>query len=268
MHVSLDTDGLLSEEAVAAFVNDGFITIERLVDDAAVDALRLAYDEIISAGDRLSTTRRLGGITRQVMVPSMHHAEFDDNPALRRARRIVGQVYGAPTAARTYDMLIDKPAGHPHETPWHQDAGYFAKPVAAPGTEITFRSVQIWVALDDVDATNGCMQFVPGRHREPVLAHVVVSGDPDDEGRLIGLADPASQVDLGRVVVAPLRAGGCTMHLAGTPHYTGPNITADRSRRAYIFNLDPSESSRSTFEERLRRTYVDGIAESRARGAQ
>jgi ectoine hydroxylase-related dioxygenase (phytanoyl-CoA dioxygenase family) len=154
-------NGLLPEEAITAFATNGFLAVEQLIDGNEVSRLRAAYDEILAAGDSISTDRQLGGITRQVMVPSMHHDVFDDNEALRAGRRIVGQLYGASTAARTYDMLIDKPAGHPYETPWHQDAGYFGHPVAAPGTEITFRSVQVWLALDDVDVANGCMQFVP-----------------------------------------------------------------------------------------------------------
>ena len=34
---------------------------------------------------------------------------------------------------------------------------------------------------------------VAGRHRGTVLEHVVVSGDPNDEGRLIGLVDPLAR---------------------------------------------------------------------------
>jgi ectoine hydroxylase-related dioxygenase (phytanoyl-CoA dioxygenase family) len=256
---------MLPDDAVHTFARDGFLAIERLIDDEELDRIRAAYDEILAAQSQISTDRMLGGITRQVMVPSLHHPTMNDNAALNAARTVVGQLFGTSTAARTYDMLIDKPPCHPHATPWHQDAGYFATPVAAAGTPITFRSVQVWLALDDVDAANGCMQFVPGRHTEPVMEHRVAAGDPTDEGRLIELSDPAGQLDLNSVVVAALRAGGATMHLAGTPHYTGPNVTSDRRRRAYIFNLDPAETTISPFEISLRTAYVDNIAAQRAK---
>ncbi len=255
---ALTADGLLPTDAVEAFARDGFVAVERLVEDDEVDRLRSAYDEILGAD--VATDRMLGDITRQVMVPSMHHPVMEDNLALAAARRIVGQLFGTASAARTYDMLIDKPAGHPCVTPWHQDAGYSDRPVAAAGTPITFRSVQVWLALDDVDVENGCMQFVPGRHHEPVLEHRVASGDPDDEGRLIELVDPEVQLDLSTVTPQPLRAGGCTMHLAGTPHFTGANVTADRGRRAYIFNLDPADAEDSPIEALIRRSYVDEIS--------
>ena len=64
-----------------------------------------------------------------------------------------------------------------------------------------------------------------------------MSGDPSDEGRLLALVEPESQLDLSTAVVATIRAGGATLHFFGTPYYTGPNRSADRQRRAYIFNL-------------------------------
>ncbi len=242
---------------VDQFHRDGYTVVDQLIDADAVAALRTAYDELLASPP--TTDRQLGGITRQVLVPSMWHEVFADNEALRAGRKVVAQLFGSPTAARTYDMLIDKPAGHPHETPWHQDAGYFGRPTAPPGTPITFRSVQCWLALDDVDADNGCMHFVPG-HRDTVLEHEVVSGDPDDEGRLIGLVGAEQQLDLSTAVACALRAGGCTLHLPGTLHYTPPNRSATLPRRAYIFNLDPSEHDVDPVEEVVRQHYLQEIA--------
>jgi ectoine hydroxylase-related dioxygenase (phytanoyl-CoA dioxygenase family) len=41
---------------------------------------------------------------------------------------------------------------------WHQDAPLW--PILAPMTEVS-----AWVALDDVDESNGCMRMVPGSHQ-------------------------------------------------------------------------------------------------------
>jgi ectoine hydroxylase-related dioxygenase (phytanoyl-CoA dioxygenase family) len=114
---------------------------------------------------------------------------------------------------------------------------YTALPFAEAGTTNTLESIQFWVPLDDVDAENGTMQFVAGHHDGALLEHYVASGDPDDEGRLLALVDPESQLDLSTAVVAEIPAGGATMHFYGTPHYTGPNRSAERHRRAYIFNV-------------------------------
>jgi ectoine hydroxylase-related dioxygenase (phytanoyl-CoA dioxygenase family) len=218
----------------------GFTVRPRLVDEAVVEQLRTAYDEILDHTVTAQGDRMLGGLTRQVMAPSQAHPVFDRNAALDAAAEIASEFFGRVATRRSFDMLIDKPAGHRHETPWHQDLAYAQRPTAPAGYFEDHQTLQFWIALDDADVENGCMQFIPGQHREPLLEHRVVSGDPDDEGRLLGLVDPAAQLDLSAAVVGAIPAGGCTVHLPTTPHYTGPNRTADRRRRAYIVNIGPA----------------------------
>jgi ectoine hydroxylase-related dioxygenase (phytanoyl-CoA dioxygenase family) len=124
---------------------------------------------------------------------------------------------------RYFDMLIYKPPGHPYDTPWHKDMAYSQVPVADRGVVSDNSSLQFWIALDDVDAETGCMHFIPGQHEGPLLAHKVVSGQPDDPRRLLALVDWNRARDMSHVVARPLPAGGCTFHAAGTPHYTPPN---------------------------------------------
>jgi ectoine hydroxylase-related dioxygenase (phytanoyl-CoA dioxygenase family) len=216
---------------------DGFLILERFIDDETLAALRAAYDEILRREVEAGGDRMLGDVTRQVMHPSAAHPTFDRNKAVDRGIEIARQVFVTDEVSRSFDMLIYKPPGHPHDTPWHQDMAYSEQPFAKAGTANTPESIQFWIPLDDVDAENGCMQFVAGHDDRPLLEHHVVSGDPTDEGRLLALVDPESQLDLSTTVVAAIRAGGATMHFYGTPHYTGPNRSADRQRRAYIFNI-------------------------------
>jgi hypothetical protein len=229
----------LTEDAALAFRQRGFLAIDRLIDDGVLAQLRSAYDDVIDGKRAAVGDRHLGGVIRQVKDPSTAHPLFADNPAIDVGIRIAATVFGHDRFARFYEMLIDKPAGTVHETPWHQDLGYFGKPVASEGTPGGLEDIQVWVALDDVDVDNGCMQFVPRAFGEPAVAHVVVSGDPNDEGRLIAVADVGA-LGVDNAVACPLPAGGCTMHFVSTPHYTGPNLTTDRRRRAYIFNIGPA----------------------------
>jgi ectoine hydroxylase-related dioxygenase (phytanoyl-CoA dioxygenase family) len=228
-------------DAPAAFLADGYACIDHFVDAPLLADIRVAYDEVISGRVQARLDRMLGGIIRQVRSPSTDHPFFVDNPAVHAGRRLAAHLFGgtADDYAKFYEMLIDKPAGTAHETPWHQDIGYFGRPVAPPGFPTGMPDLQIWVALDDVDADNGCMQFLPRRHGEPAWEHVVASGDPDDEGRLLRCSDAAlATAPLHTAVVGSVPAGGATVHVPGTPHYTGPNLT-DRPRRAYIFNIAP-----------------------------
>jgi ectoine hydroxylase-related dioxygenase (phytanoyl-CoA dioxygenase family) len=225
----------LDAAAVAAYQRAGFYVLDRLVDDDALAELRAAYDEVLHDTDAGGAKYLLGGVTKQVMMPSLLHPVFAHNRAVEAGMALVADLLDDPVLS--FDMLIYKPPSHPHETPWHQDMAYCDTPFAAAGTPIPLQKIQFWVALDDVDAENGCMHFVPGLHTQPLLAHLVASGDPHDDRRLLALTDPESQLDLSQAVAAPLRAGGATMHAYGTPHYTSPNRSVDRPRRAYIFNL-------------------------------
>lgn len=244
-------------EAVDATVREtlwreGFLSIDRLVDDATVAHLRQAYDEIldrtvVARGDRL-----LGGIIRQVKNPAKDHPVFRANAAIDAGIRLANALFERDGLGKVYEMLIDKPAGTEHETPWHQDVGYLGKPVAPAGSRTGIPDIQIWLALDPVDEANGCMQFVPRPHRAPSLAHAVAVGDPEDEGRLLAIDEP---LDTSTAVACPLAAGGCTVHLIGTPHRTGPNLT-DRPRRAYIFNIGPIAMAAAS-EQALREEWGD-----------
>lgn len=256
---------MLTAEQVARFWDDGFLAIDRLVDDEVVDALRDAYDDMVGFRVSSPTDRYLGGITRQVLVPSMVHPLFDENPALEAGREVMRDLFGCAHPNRIYDMLIDKPPLHPHDTPWHQDAAYLHKPVAPAGFRMPLVSVQFWLALDPVDADNGCMQFVAGRHRGGTVAHHVASGHPDDDGRLLGIDDPAA-IGADDAVACALAPGGATIHTVMTPHYTGPNITADRPRRAYIFNLLAADAPDTTLQDSVRESYLRDIADANSRG--
>ena len=232
---------MLSTDEILGWKRDGFLVRDEFAAPEHVELLRQAYDEVLQ-GDAVGD-RMLGGITRQVMVPSMSHPVFDDNPLLELGKQVVRELYGTSDAVRTFDMLIYKPAGHPHPTPWHQDMGYAGIPFARAGVQPIDGLVQFWVPLDDVDDENGCMQFMPGHHDQPLLPHYVASGDPVDPGRLLAIEDPEKHLDLTKRRVAELPAGGVTMHGYGTPHYTGPNRSTDRPRRAYIFNLATIEAA-------------------------
>lgn len=221
-------------DEIATFAEQGFARIEQLIDHAAVSEVRSYYDRVIEREiDCGEDYRLLGGLTRQVMHTNKHHPFFRDNPALDAGRALAREILGVEDPPFFFDMLITKPPGTPHATPWHQDAAYAQMPFAPAGTELGIDFLQFWVALDDADTSNGCMQFIPGSHLGGLRQHYVFSGEPDYEGRLLATDD----VDPSLAVACPVAAGGCTIHTSGTLHYTGPNVTTDRPRRAYIFNF-------------------------------
>lgn len=220
------------------FGRNGFAVVPALADHETLIEMRKVYDGMLDGSVPCpGTDRDLGGLTRQIMMPHLHHPLFADNAALTRARAVAADLIGTDDPQFLFSMLIYKPPGHPHPTPWHQDMSYANKPVTPAGTQWPNNViVQFWLALDDVDETMGCMEFIPGVQDQPMPPHVVASGEPDDEGRLLAIDDPEVRLDLPLAVRCPLPAGSATVHGYATPHYTGPN-RSDRGRRAYIFSF-------------------------------
>jgi ectoine hydroxylase-related dioxygenase (phytanoyl-CoA dioxygenase family) len=225
----------LTEEQIAQFHRDGFLSLPQFLDPATLDMAREHYEAFLRGEIEGAEDRQLGGLIRQIMVPSKKHPFFRDNQALRSARLIAAQLNGRPEEEVTlrFDMMIDKPPLTPNQTPWHQDFAYVEQPFAPAGVDMSYPAVQFWIALDDVDESNGCMQFIPGVHTKPMLPHRIASGAPDDPSRLLQTDD----VDVSQAVKCPLPAGGCTIHTYGTPHFTDANVTPDKRRRAYIMNV-------------------------------
>lgn len=224
---------------VDRFRQDGFLAIPRLADTATVAEIGAVYDDMLSGAiDVTPTDNPLGRTTRQIMIPSTYHPIFRDNPALAAGREIARALLGDDQPAPVFDMLIYKEPGQLATTPWHQDFSYSVMPFAPAGATIPADEVvQFWLALDDVDEENGCMHFIPGAHRQPLLEHYIAGGEADYSQRLLAIRNAELVLDLDRAVACPLKAGGATVHNYGTPHFTSGNRTADRPRRAYIFNF-------------------------------
>ena len=228
---------VLDEETVSGFHANGFARLPRLVDERALEDIREAYDKLLS-GELDTTGSRddyLGDLTRQLVGPEHCHALFRDNPALDAGRAIASQLF-AWQPVFLYSQLLYKPPGHPHETPWHQDAAYTHMPVARAGTPMPPVTAQFWMALDDADEHNGCMHFHPTTTENGLLPHYVVSGAEDNPARLLGLIKAEQHIDPEKVTARPLAAGCATVHLGSTLHYTPANHST-RPRRAYIFKF-------------------------------
>lgn len=226
-------------EQIEQFRHEGFLAIPQLADAATVAALREVYDSMLAGEiDVSATDQPLGRITRQIMLPSAYHPLFLDNPALDAGRQIARELLEVDDPKPIFDMLIYKEPGQLATTPWHQDFAYSQMPFAPAGVDVpSDQTLQFWLALDDVDEDNGCMHFIPGQHRKPLLEHHVAAGEDDYTQRLLAIREPEAELDLRRAVACPLKAGGATVHNYGTPHFTSGNRTSDRPRRAYIFNF-------------------------------
>ena len=98
---------------------------------------------------------------------------------------------------------------------WHQDTPYF--PITPADEAIGF-----WIALDDATHENGCMQLVPGSHRQ-IQPHVM-----GPSGWM--LPPEVSARCAAQAVALPMPAGSAVVFNANTCHFTDANRTTLRRR--------------------------------------
>jgi hypothetical protein len=220
MTTTFDVDA--TEEQVASFQRDGFLAIEAITSQDEIARLRELYDEVMLRPDAYRLVYEGdgdGAVINQVFLPELQAPEMGDTQYFRNGRRMAASLLGVSEEEITPGglMLIYKPAEGGRAAPWHQDEAFWAE-----HSHVTCNSLSVWMPLDDVVVESGCMQFLPGSHRNDVLRHRAAPGEPLE-------VDEA--VDVSTAVPCPVDAGGATFHHCRTLHHTAPN-TSGRPRRA------------------------------------
>ncbi len=95
---------------------------------------------------------------------------------------------------------------------WHQDASYW------PLTPT--KTVTVWLAVDDAEIENGCMQFIPGSHKH---GHINFTKSRDEEKNVLSQT-VENALDYGEPPVdVELKAGEFSMHSDLLLHGSRPN---------------------------------------------
>src|SRR3569833_2938800 len=102
-----------------------------------------------------------------------------------------------------------------------------------------------WIALDDSTRDNGCVQYVPGSHRWPLLPITGLAGDMN-EIRTVLNDEQRAQF---QPVAVPLKRGEASFHHPLMVHGSYENRT-DRPRRAAVINVF-SDGTRSASDGEL-----------------
>jgi non-heme Fe2+,alpha-ketoglutarate-dependent halogenase len=127
------------------------------------------------------------------------------------------------------DLVVDgtlvfyKPPHDASYASWHQDSVY-------SGWHLT-PSVSAWVALTPSEPSNGCMRVLPGTHRDGLLDHDNVVGDPDllnRRGERLRM-----DVDESQAVDVTLQPGEMSLHHTNVVHGSNAN-RSDQPRIGFI----------------------------------
>ena len=232
----------VSDDEIAAFHRDGYVHLRGVLSPEEVDDIEAVYDmflrgEIAVEGkdfNDMTSGAHGGDIARyavvNVMLPRRYHPEWQGNVFERRAASIAAQLCGEGMVI-DFDQLLAKHPGRADAVfGWHQDQAYWID------TDDR-RTATCWLAVDDATLDNGCMQFLPGSHHEPVRPHHPLHGERSASHTLVTDLQPD---DVMRPVA--IARGDITVHNEGVLHGSGGNTTSHSWRRAYIVAFRSSET--------------------------
>lgn len=249
---------MVSDDERQAFRRDGYVHLPGVLSAEEVDEIEAVYDaflrrEIAVDGKDFNDmttgehgTDPSGYAIVNVMLPRRYHPDWVGNVFERRARSIAEQLCGEGMTI-DFDQLLAKHPGRPDAVfGWHQDQAYWID------TDDR-RTATCWLAVEDSTLENGCMQFLPRSHTEPVRPHRPLHEDRTKSHTLI------TDLRDGDVMVpVPISRGDITVHCEGVLHGSGGNTTESSWRRAYIVALRSVDAVRQERALGFTHSHNDG----------
>ncbi|MGI9406651.1 MAG: phytanoyl-CoA dioxygenase family protein, partial [Hyphomicrobiaceae bacterium] len=216
---------LIADE-IAAYREDGLvIPANYRVPEETLDRIRAAYDKLLEEnkdnpefsadfilGPHLTTPGTYGVMGDPVWL------EFAQIPEiLDMLEQLVG-----PDLILWGVTIFGKPARVGKATPWHQDGDYY--PIEP------LETITVWISLDGSTPEQGCMQYIPGSHKEHRLfPHHFEHRDDLTLGQVID----DDQVDLGQERDIVLEPGQISIHDVYLVHGSRANHS-DRRRMGLV----------------------------------
>ncbi len=246
----------IGPEQIAFFRQHGYLVVRQAFSPGEVSAARDGLVDLIMGkrpdfthvyfeGKAKEILPTLGPEERQDAVRKLgNFIEFDARlKALShhaKALAAIRTLLGGAEPELFQDMALIKPPRLGREKPWHQDNAYFEYPLGTP-------VVGVWIALDEATIENGCMQILPGRHREGPILHF--------QRRDWQICD---QTILGtKSVAVPLAPGGLLFFDGMLPHGT-PHNSSPKRRRALQYHYAPAGVQKVAPAERLKHFGGEG----------
>jgi phytanoyl-CoA hydroxylase len=251
---------MLTADQVAQFQRDGYLRAGRVLTDAQVEVLRAEVERVIRDRDKpvkqplvlRNLARDAGTVVWQIVNIGDASAPF---AALVRNKQIteeVAQLTGAQQLRLWHDQIQFKPAETGGVNMWHQDWPYW-RILDSP------HQVTAWVALDDVDAENGCMSMVAGSHRW---------GDKIDFLHTIPTFDAMPAECEGRkftVATCPVSKGEVHYHHGLTWHGSSANRSG-RPRRAIALHYMTEQTRYVASGDHLMKPFVTVVDGAKLEG--
>jgi ectoine hydroxylase-related dioxygenase (phytanoyl-CoA dioxygenase family) len=226
-----------SGDLATTFDRDGVVCVRNLISAEWVERLREAVEIVIAeardGADRAASAGKEGRFIAQsslwLRYPVFREFIFSSDLGELGARML------RSNEVRLFnDSTFVKEPGTDVRSQWHQDLPY----LRIDGMQTS----SAWIALDEVTADSGAVQFVAGSHKWDRLFVPVEFGseaerDVRDADGMTRIPDIDANRDKYRIVSFDLQPGDATFHNLRIVHGAGGNASPDRRRRAFSVRM-------------------------------
>jgi len=194
----------LSAAQIARWNEDGYLGPLDLYDPEAIAEVRSYFDEL------LETTLSEGRDSYSISSAHLKHARVWDMLNHPRLVSCIRDLLGEDVIGWGAHFFCKMPMDG-KQVDWHQDCSYWP---LTPSQAVT-----VWLAIDDADQENGCMEVYTGSHQHGLIDFEPSS--PDAENVLNQSVQNPEQYGSHRLT--PLAAGQISLHSDLLVHGSSPN---------------------------------------------
>jgi len=213
--VKTETLNALSAADIRHYNAQGFVQPFDIFDATEIAEIRAYIDDLMT---QMGEDGAYGINCYQARLSGLY--DIATNPRiLDRVEDIIG-----PDILCWATAILSKKPHDPKAVPWHQDASFWSLSPA--------RTVTVWLAIDDADAKNSAMRFIPGTHDRGAL-DVQSTGDA-----AVFHKETANAEALGAPFTNELKAGQISLHADMLVHGSQPNVS-DRRRCGFTLRYCP-----------------------------
>ncbi len=216
-----DAPDVLSPADVQRWNDNGYLGPLDVYESSEVTDIRAYFDRLLAAAIAE------GRDSYSISSAHLKHARVWD---MLTHPQIVGYVRDllGPDVVGWGSHFFCKMPGDGKSVDWHQDCSFW------PLTPT--KAVTVWLAIDDADQANGCMEVYAGSH-----THGLIDFDVSDPEAANVLDQSVKNPEkYGRHQLTPLRAGQISIHSDLLVHGSAPN-DSDRRRCGLTLRYCPAD---------------------------
>ncbi|MEM7732487.1 MAG: phytanoyl-CoA dioxygenase family protein [Pseudomonadota bacterium] len=207
--------GLLDPTDVTRYREEGYLRPIPVISAGEAATLRAeleALEDTYLTADLPRPLNTYKRVNAHCVIPMAHRIAADP-----RVLDVIEGILGPDILIWSVEFFIKEPQTKSIVS-MHQDLTYW-------GFGAVDQLLTAWIALSPATHASGCMDFVKGSHKNPILPHE----DTYDENNLLSRGQEI-KVDVAKEdrVPAELQPGQMSLHHGLMIHGSGPNVTDDR----------------------------------------